>query len=323
MSDAEVLQIDQFVNSLTHSNTVQDSCIDESLTGKCIDYHNDQWFTFSTEDSPKAYINIYDQKCRDQRGVQLVILSGELCKPETYTIYDCVSLATQDDIFVELNLEPHEKYWLNIDGYLHDYCHFFIEVSNKPKGVSTTQYSPDSVSIEPRSNIFKINWRLPDSIARQVRNTQISRRGLKDFKFDSPDAVEVQYNAFGSMNQSYSYQDTVLFPGDYVYRLVLELQDGKKLFAGDYNFNTPSYYSGRSEQFITIPLDYRVNANLEIKIKDAQSGRLLKSFKLKYKPKQHARLIIYKNAFGNSKGIEVEVINTDDNHHKSHFYKIR
>ncbi|MEP2773123.1 MAG: hypothetical protein ABJH05_13310 [Fulvivirga sp.] len=323
MANAEKLIVDQFVYSLTNGNTVEHSCVDETLTGKCIDYHNDQWYTFEIGDNPHVYINLSGQDCRDMRGVQLVVLSGELCKPETYKIYDCISTATQDDIYVALDLEPNQKYWLNIDGYLHDFCKFFIEVSYTPKGMSKKEYPLDSVKVRADQNIFDIRWSLPDSLSHAVMATQVLRKQVTDFKFDSISAVPVQYNAYGDMRYGYSFRDTLLFPGNYQYRLALVLQDGRQLFAGDYDFNTSSRYGSKQESLIILPLDYRRGTFLKINFKDVSSGKLIRDLDVKFDPRRHSQLVFYKNKFSQYKAIEIEVINKDDSHSKSHFYTIQ
>ncbi|HLK98373.1 MAG TPA: hypothetical protein VK364_11445, partial [Hymenobacter sp.] len=43
----QVLQLEQPVSSNTTDCTVQWSAVDEKLTGRCIEYHNDQWFEFT------------------------------------------------------------------------------------------------------------------------------------------------------------------------------------------------------------------------------------------------------------------------------------
>lgn len=323
MANAEELVVDQFVYSLTNGNTVEHSCVDESLTGKCIDYHNDQWYTFEIGDNPHVYINLSGQACRDMRGVQLVVLSGELCKPETYKIYDCISTATQDDIYVALDLEPNQKYWLNVDGYLHDFCKFYIEVSYTPKGISQKEYPLDSIAIKSRENIFNISWSLPDSLSHEVLATQVLRKKVTAFKFDSISAVPVQYNAYGDMRFNYTFSDTLLFPGNYQYRLALTSQDGRRLFVGDYDFYTSSRYSSKKESLIILPLDYRRGASLNINIKDVSTGRIVRTLEIKYDPKRHAQLVFYKNKFIRYEAIEVEVINKDNKHVKSHFYTIQ
>jgi len=53
-----VLQTGETVTSSTTDCTVQRSCVDERLTGKCIEYHNDQWFEFTPKTSGRYFVNI-------------------------------------------------------------------------------------------------------------------------------------------------------------------------------------------------------------------------------------------------------------------------
>ncbi|MTI20826.1 hypothetical protein E1176_07325 [Fulvivirga sp. RKSG066] len=322
MANAEQLTLSNFVSSFTDGNTVESACVDESLTGKCIDYHNDQWFYFNSGNQNRLYVNIFDQKCRDMRGVQLVVLQGELCDPTTYQILNCTSLATQDDIFIEVDVEPNQYYWLNVDGYLHDYCEFFIEVSPAPRGISKNLYPLDSVKLNGRENIFAISWRIPDSLSHTVLSTQILRKTIADFKYDSISTRTVKYNAFGDMTNRYAFSDTLLRPGNYQYRLALALNDGKKLFAGDYDFKTPVLYNVDHQSIISIPLDYRRGSHLRLNIRDAYSREMLNSIEINFDPKKHSPYLLFKNKYAKYKGLEVEVINLDMNHTKSYFFNL-
>ena len=78
IENRRVLRAEELVTSSTTDCTVQRSCVDERLTGKCIEYHNDQWFEFTPTTSGRYFINIGGQKCRDVRGVQLVVLTGQV-----------------------------------------------------------------------------------------------------------------------------------------------------------------------------------------------------------------------------------------------------
>ena len=118
------LQLGKPHTSYTAHSTVEQNCVDESLTGKCIKYHNDQWFTFRSGDTDKLFVNVSQQQCKDLNGVQLVLLTGEPCDPSTYTILSCTSSGTNDDFYVEANVHPYTTYLLNVDGYLEDFCSF-------------------------------------------------------------------------------------------------------------------------------------------------------------------------------------------------------
>jgi len=326
MASAEELILNQFVNSKTHGNTVEARCVDEKLTGKCIDYHNDQWYTFHNDSLRTFYINISGQECRDLRGVQLVVLTGELCNPSTYTIYDCVSLATQDDIFVEIkHLEPNQQYWLNVDGYLHDYCSFFIEVSDKPKGLSAQKYDVLESASENALNVINLQWTIPDSLAGKAKYMMIKRRPMRAFRFDSIGYEPVQYNAYGSMMPTYQYSDTLLLPGEYIYRLGLTLEYGKKLFIADYSIDVPSAYNQTANQIMmTLPLDYENHSPLQLLFINPENGMVMDQLNISFDPKKHSRFSFYVNKYRDHglKYLEVRVINEKNGDIHPHYLKL-
>ena len=84
--------------STTANCTVDRACISEALEGNCVKFHNDQWFWFKTGAAGTYYLNVSGQDCRDILGVQLMVIDGIPCQPETYQLVSCASLASQDDI---------------------------------------------------------------------------------------------------------------------------------------------------------------------------------------------------------------------------------
>jgi len=46
LENRRLLAPEEVITSSTVGCTVQRACVDERLTGKCIEYHNDQWFEF-------------------------------------------------------------------------------------------------------------------------------------------------------------------------------------------------------------------------------------------------------------------------------------
>ncbi len=111
------LDLGKEITSHTKNCTVQWACVDESLTGKCIDYHNDQWFEFNSGTFNHLYFIVSSQQCRDVRGVQLVLIEGTPCETKTYNVLECKSLGTNNDFYIEANVKSATNYLINIDGY--------------------------------------------------------------------------------------------------------------------------------------------------------------------------------------------------------------
>ena len=84
IENRRVVRAEETITSNTTGCTVQRTCVDERLTGKCIEYHNDQWFEFTPKVSGRYFVNIGGQRYRDMRGAQLVVLVEKPCQPATY-----------------------------------------------------------------------------------------------------------------------------------------------------------------------------------------------------------------------------------------------
>src|SRR5690242_20597246 len=59
-------------HSSTASCTVEWECLNKELTNSCLEYHNDQWFSFTPRYPGPYFVNVSQQACRDIRGVQLM-----------------------------------------------------------------------------------------------------------------------------------------------------------------------------------------------------------------------------------------------------------
>lgn len=295
MARAEWIYLDQPVSSETHGNTVEYNCINPELTGKCIKYHNDQWYTFTADSSSSLFININNQDCRDLRGVQLVIFTGELCEPSSYTILDCISLATQDDIYVELDqLQSGQNYWINVDGYLHDFCTYNLEVSHKPKGVSMKPVGAiGNASYSANKNTITVRWELPDSLAHLASETRILKRTANSFKHEFLAAVPFQINAYGVMQTKYQYIDTVAEPGQYHYQFVLPLNDDASMLMDELSWEI----GASAFKVATLQLDYEYGEELEVSIFDVDSGTLLDRSIIQYNERDHGAYKLYLTAY--------------------------
>lgn len=220
-----VLQLNQTVRSSTTDCTVQWAAVDEKLTGKCIEYHNDQWFEFTPRTTGRYYVNISGQQCRDTRGVQLVVLTGTPGQPATYQILSCVSLGSQDDVFVTLDgLKAGQPYLLDVDGYLKDFCGFTIAISSTPRGVPAMTLPPLATVTPSEKKLFTLRWTLADSLG-SVARFRVLRREAAAFWADTRATIEVGRTTLGNSNTEYSWTDTLATPGRYLYQVVTETSD--------------------------------------------------------------------------------------------------
>ena len=190
------------------------------LTGKCIEYHNDQWFEFIPKTSGRYFINIGGQRCRD---VQLVVLTGTSCQPATYRILSCTLLGTQDDVFVTLDsLRTGRLYLLDVDGYLKDFCRFSLQVSRRPAGLSAVLPPPLLAESLPGANrVIHLEWTLPDLLAGAPR-CRVLRRELHDFHYTERIRVPVARTTYGGLPDTYTVTNTLLRPGYYLYQMVAD-----------------------------------------------------------------------------------------------------
>jgi hypothetical protein len=273
-------RIELFLNK-THSSktancTVQWECVDETLTGKEVEYHNDQWFDFNTESSNKYFINVSNQRCRDRRGVQLVVIDGQPCQPETYEIVSCVSLATQDDIFVELkNLKLNHSYLVNIDGYLHDYCSFDLTLSDKANGLPLDVDPISKASFTSDPEAVTIHWQIPEENDNAFNKYQIFRKGQLEKTHQLIDELEHEQDTYGHFKRDYFYTDTLNRSGIYHYKIVAISPEQDILLVGELNAHYEKSNSQRHN--IKLILTSKEKTRFEVLIYDKKSEKLLMS----------------------------------------------
>ncbi len=217
-----LLRLEETVAASTTGCTVQRRCVDERLTGKCIEYHNDQWFEFTPPAAGRYFVNIGGQQCRDVRGVQLVVLSGQPCQPATYRILSCTSLGTQDDVFVTLDsLAAGRPYLLCVDGYLKDYCRFTLQISHQALGLPVSYQPPNPVRLQPVGGVVELAWQVPDSLALAGTTAcRVLRREVHQYRSVEVAQVPLRHDTFGRPQSAYTWRDSLPAPGQYHYRVV-------------------------------------------------------------------------------------------------------
>lgn len=275
------LSINQKITSKTDDCTVQPGCINTEITGKCIKYHNDQWFEFSVDEERPYFINISNQSCRDVLGVQLVVIKGQPCMPETYFPVACVSLANQDNIYVKLDsLEPKTNYLLVVDGYLKDYCQFDLEISNQPKG------KPAKVEIDNNSLTFELNQQfvnatfyVDESKSLNYLNYQILRREANQKKSVKIKQINHEKNAYGKSILMYQFTDTLSKTGKYNYEIYVIKNNLEKDRVSFFNidFDEKLVKEKYTNHYLTISKIYKKSTALEILITDAITEKVIVS----------------------------------------------
>ena len=272
------LVLNKLASSSTTDCTLQWKCLNQRLTAKCIQYHNDQWYYFRTGNQDKYYLNISGQDCRDLRGVQLVIIDGEPCEPESYKILKCISLGTQNDVFVELDsLENQKEYMVLIDGYLHDFCSFNIEFSDKPKGLPLEEEELVNMEIKPAGeNHVKIYWSIPDTIANELRYYEVYRRHESKFKSRKIHEVNQGFNAYGTKQLDYVCEDILPDYGKFYYK-VIGVGDHGRIFISKISIQNkkPKSLDPESKYWLELELQYPDACKLKIAIYDAKNYSLL------------------------------------------------
>jgi hypothetical protein len=284
------LPLEELISSSTTGCTVQRGCVDERLTGKCIQYHNDQWFEFTPTVTGRYFVNISQQNCRDVQGVQLVVLTGQPCQPATYQILSCTSLGTQDDVFIMLDSlrasQPY-PYLLNVDGYLKDFCRFTLQLSRQARGLPVVPASASpAAAISTGSHIVELAWQLPDSLA-AATHCQVLRREQHAFRSAIRQQLPISRDTYGSPLTSYTTTDTLTGPGIFCYQIVANTQPPLLLQQRWVSFGQPKPAVNPllASPHLTLPLNkYPRNARLSVVITEPLSGRVLLNLQLINRP---------------------------------------
>ena len=285
IENRRVLRLEETITSSTTGCTVQRNCVDEHLTGKCIEYHNDQWFEFTPKTAGRYFVNIGGQKCRDVRGVQLVVLTGEPCRPATYRVLSCTSLGTQDDVFVTLDsLRAGQPYLLDVDGYLKDFCRFALQVSQTAAGMPVSYFPPRPARRLPTaSRAVELSWVLPDSLA-HAPACQVMRREIHQYRSTEVRRVPVRRDTYGRPETRYFVTDTLPGPGIYDYQVVTTRADhgpaATRLRQWWYAYGPAATMPGPgavpNRLVVALPLrKYPARARLSVVVTDPGTGRVL------------------------------------------------
>lgn len=263
------------ISSSTANCTLEWKCLDHVQTKKCIQYHNDQWFYFKANDQKLHYVNISGQDCRDLRGVQLMVIDGEACKPENFNILKCISLGTNDDIFVPLhNLIDSKEYLVLVDGYLHDFCEFDIEVSETPKGIPVEKDAITNLKSTIVADYhLELFWHVPDSLAQVIRTYEVFRRHSFEKKSTKVHEVQQGWNAHGKPRLDFVVDEILLDFGAYYYH-VIGVNEKERFLVSKSLIDVPRFEQ-KGLDWLELDLYYSDACKLKISVYDAKKYDLL------------------------------------------------
>ncbi|MEQ8530728.1 MAG: hypothetical protein RIB86_02680 [Imperialibacter sp.] len=260
-------------HSSTDNNTVERACIDEKLTGQCIQYHNDQWFSYIPADESSFYVNVRHERCKDDRGVQLVVFKGELCQTESYEIVSCNSPASADDFYFKVNSpEPNIRYFMIIDGYLGDFCDFTIEVSDKANGLPVLIEDPLAEGIlEANEKTVDLRWEYQPDTSEVSHFSVIRTSKASNKRWQLP----LAFNSRGGVGSEYLLKDTLTEVGKYSYDVYLvDANNEHRLYLHQQAALTEPT-PARENTTAFFPFAVRKNTNLQVTITDAVTKRTL------------------------------------------------
>ncbi len=271
-SGVEALPFNAPLTSSTDFNTVQKTCIDEKLTGQCIQYHNDQWFSYLPQSDKPFFVNVYGQSCKNEKGVQLVVFTGELCETASYQILQCVSTATPADFYYKVEHPVVGAiHYIIIDGYLGDFCSFTIEVADVARGLPASPGTPGGEGqIDLEQNIAKLKWTYNPETEEQWNRFEVIRAagGNKTW------SVPLVYNTSGRLHHEYELLDTLTEAGSYRYDvyLVNENEEHKIHFTQTVVWTIPQVAIKTTAYF---PFEVPRKTDLQVSIRDPFTGRVL------------------------------------------------
>ncbi|HEY9044476.1 MAG TPA: hypothetical protein VIN08_01205 [Ohtaekwangia sp.] len=299
IQNGSVLLLDHdFIQSSTNHATVEWSCINKSLrslTSKCLTYHNDQWFTFRVQQTGIYYLNIASQVCRDAKGIQAIVLEGYPCEGKPYRIMQCIAQIRDQDVFIALDsLQPGKDYFVNIDGFLGDFCSFKIQLSTEAKGFTLNNQHLDTLRLASTldGKIVTLQWTADIALQEALEGFEIYRKEERLHKSVLIATVPIALNSIGTYTTEYSLQDTLKSSGRYVYEVagVFSRSKIKQTLDRQQVEYRPSI---AIDPFIYASLDYKSGTKIQLLLVDEMRDIILKQTSFVFDSKRDAVQKVY------------------------------
>lgn len=284
--------------SNTDYNTVEWECLNKKLTEKCLVYHNDQWFTFHVEKAGSYFINIASQKCRENLGVQLIVIEGNPCEVSTYRVLECIRRIDQGEVYLELkDLKEETSYLVNVDGFMGDFCEFRIQLSTSAWKPQVSTKRADSLSkVRARRMAVELQWDLNVETAKNISRFVVYRQRTGDQKYELIREMNVSLNALGVTATRYKVSDTLPAVGTYEFDVFgLPEEDSHPILVSEHRvtwdgarFNI--WPPPPPNTVAAFAVDGRAGANIELVLLDDENVGRLWTRRLVFDPAKHSTM---------------------------------
>ena len=204
-----------------------------------------------------------------------MVIEGEACDPESYVILKCISLGTNDDIFISLpELIEANEYLILVDGYLHDFCKFEIEVSGKPKGIPVDEHAITALKSKIIADYhLEIYWNAPDSLTHKIRSYEVFRRHGLEKKSTKVHEIPQGWNAHGNPRLDYVVDDILPDYGAFYYHIV-GVTNNERFLISKTMVDVPKFEQ-KGLDWLELDLYYPDSCQLKISVYDAKTIDLL------------------------------------------------
>lgn len=120
----------------------------------------------------------------------------------------------QDDIFIRLDaLQPHRDYLVNVDGYLHDFCSFTLELSTQPKGIPKELIADVDARLASTGSAATLTWSISPDSSSVTELFEIWSRAAGQPKSALVGSVPFDRNTYGQPRLNYSFADSMSAAG--------------------------------------------------------------------------------------------------------------
>lgn len=243
-----------------------------------------------------------------------MVIDGLPCQTETYKLVSCVSLASQDDIYLQLDsLKSNYSYLLNVDGYLHDFCDFNIQLSSKPQGLpAKTIVENNSLNAQFATGLVQLNWTADLQQRNSIAYFQVLKRKAAEPRSTVIEQIPLERDTYGQAGLNYSFQDTINLSGTYFYSVVAVHADNAQTHIGDQTVivKPDQLLRKPTENYITLDMKFREGTPLSIYVLHPFSKKILKTTELTYS-KKNPNIMVATSQFRKLNLTQIEIKITD------------